>query len=276
MVVNNNNNNGSLLSRGLNAKIMGSGKEAMVLGHGFGGNQSLWDKIVPKLSQVYTVVVFDWSFSGSIKDPNFMFDPKKYSSYSAFAEDLIALIDELGLTSTIFLGHSMSGLIGCLAYTKRPDLFQTLILLCSSPRYINTEDYEGGFNKSDIDQIVANIESNYENWSTNFPCLVVDESDPQSLSRFQKCLKEMRPEVATPLARTVFNVDEREILEKVDIPCIILQTKNDIVVPASVPTFMQKKIKGSCTVRVINTNGHFPHLTAHHELLQVLGEVLGF
>ncbi|XP_038879267.1 probable strigolactone esterase DAD2 [Benincasa hispida] len=268
------NGNGSL-SRAMNAKIMGSGNEAMVLAHGFGANQSLWDKIVPKLSQVYRVVVFDWTFSGSIKDPN-LFDPKKYSSYSAFAEDLIALLDELGLTSTIFLGHSMSGLIGCLAYTKRPDLFRSLILLSSSPRYMNTEDYEGGFNKSDIDQIIANIESNYENWATNFASLVVDKADPQSLSRFQKCLKEMRPEVAVPLARTVFGVDERDILEKVDIPCIILQTKNDIVVPASVPIYMQKKIKGSCTVRVINTNGHFPHLTAHIELLQVLGEVLGF
>ncbi|CAK9329527.1 unnamed protein product [Citrullus colocynthis] len=274
MVVMGENENG-LLSKSVNAKIIGSGREAMVLAHGFGADQSLWDKIVPKLSQEYRVVVFDWTFSGSIKDPN-LFDPKKYSSYSGFAEDLIALLDELGLTSTIFLGHSMSGLIGCLAYTKRPDLFQTLILLCSSPRYINTEDYEGGFNKSDIDQIIENIESNYENWATNFASLVVDEADPQSLSRFQKCLQGMRPEVAVPLARTVFSVDEREILEKVDIPCIILQTKTDIVVPASVPIFMQKKIKGSCTVRVINTNGHFPHLTAHIELLQVLGEVLGF
>lgn len=127
-------NENGLLSKSVNAKIIGSGREAMVLAHGFGADQSLWDKIVPKLSQEYRVVVFDWTFSGSIKDPN-LFDPKKYSSYSGFAEDLIALLDELGLTSTIFLGHSMSGLIGCLAYTKRPDLFQTLILLCSSPRY---------------------------------------------------------------------------------------------------------------------------------------------
>lgn len=127
--------NGYSISRTLNAKIMGcSGTQAMVLAHGFGANQSLWDKILPKLTQHHPVLVFDWTFSGSIKDPN-SFDPQKYSSYSAFAEDLINLIDEFGLKSTIFLGHSMSGLIGCIAYTKRPDLFHSLILLCSSPRY---------------------------------------------------------------------------------------------------------------------------------------------
>ncbi|XP_022961342.1 probable strigolactone esterase DAD2 [Cucurbita moschata] len=263
------------LSMALNAKVMGSGREAMVLAHGFGTNQSLWDNMVGKLSQKYRVVVFDWTFWGSIKDPN-LYDPQKYSSYYAFAEDLIALLDELGLTSTIFLGHSMSGLIGCIASTKRPDLFQRLILLCSSPRYINTEDYEGGFDQSDIEQMIANMEANYENWATQFSSLVVDEADPLSLSRLRKCLHEMRPEVAVSLAKTVFGVDERGILEKVDIPCTILHTKTDVAAPASVAIFMQKQIKGSCTVRVINTNGHFPHLTAHLQLLQVLGEILGF
>ncbi|XP_023002408.1 probable strigolactone esterase DAD2 [Cucurbita maxima] len=262
-------------STAVNAKIIGSGSEVMVLAHGFGGNQSLWDKILPKLTHHYRVLLFDWTFAGSIKDPN-LFDPHKYSSYSGFAEDLIKILDELGLTSTIFLGHSMSGLIGCVAYTIRPDLFQRLVLLCSSPRYINTEGYEGGFEQSDIEQIIASIESNYQNWATHFPSLVVDEADPVSVSRFQKCLHEMRPEVALPLAKTVFGVDERDILEKVDIPCTIVQTKTDIVVPASVAVFMQNKIKGCCTVQVINTDGHFPHLTAHLELLQVLGTILGF
>lgn len=38
---------------------------------------------------------------------------------------------------------------------------------------------------------------------------------------------------------------------------------------------MQKKIKENPKVEIINTNGHFPQLTAHVELLDVLGLVLG-
>ncbi|OMO58081.1 hypothetical protein COLO4_34882 [Corchorus olitorius] len=259
----------------MNARIIGSGNETMVLAHGYGGDQSVWDKILPYLTQHYQVVVFDWTFSGAVKDPN-LFDPLKYSSYHPFADDLIALMDELNLSSSVFVGHSMSGMIGCIASIKRPDLFSRLILVAASPRYINTDDYEGGFDDGAIDNIISNIESNYENWTSAFPNLVVDNNDPLSTEQLEKCLKRMRHEFAVPLAKTVFRCDERDILEKVTTPCTIVQTSNDIVVPDSVGYYMQKKIKGKSTVETVKTNGHFPQLTAHLEFLDVLGGVLGF
>lgn len=122
------------LSAALNAKIIGAGTEPMVLAHGFGVDQSIWDKITPFLAQHYKIMVFDWPFSGSVQDTN-LYDPVKYSSYDAFANDLITLLDENCLKSSVFIGHSMSGMIGCIASTKRPDLFKRLILIGTSPRY---------------------------------------------------------------------------------------------------------------------------------------------
>lgn len=138
------------------------------------------------------------------------------------------------------------------------------------------DGYEGGFGNSDIDQIIANVESNYQNWTSAFASLVVDAKDPLSVEKFAKCLKRMRPEVALPLAKIVFQSDEREVLEKVITPCTIIQTTNDYVVPNSVALYMQKKIKGKSTVEMIEGDGHFPQLTAHLQLLEVLGHVLGF
>lgn len=123
------------LSGALNAKVTGSGDEAIILAHGFGGDQYVWDKIVPCLAKHCRVLVFDWIFSGAIKDPS-LFDPVKYSSYDAFANDLISLMDELDLKSSVLVGHSMSGMIGCIASIKRPDLFKKLILVGASPRYV--------------------------------------------------------------------------------------------------------------------------------------------
>lgn len=125
------------LSTAMNAKVMGSGKETVVLAHGFGGEQSLWDKVLPVLTQNYQVVVFDWCFSGAIKDPNTLFDPEKYFSYEAFSDDLIALFEELNIDSTVFVGHSMSAMIGCIASIKRPNLFKKLVLVSPSPRYLH-------------------------------------------------------------------------------------------------------------------------------------------
>ncbi|XVE54314.1 hypothetical protein DITRI_Ditri03aG0070700 [Diplodiscus trichospermus] len=263
------------LKEAMNARIIGSGSETMVLAHGFGGDQSVWDKILTYLTHHYQVVVFDWTFSGAVKDTN-LFDPLKYSSYDAFANDLIALMDELDLKSSVFVGHSMSGMIGCIASIKRPELFNRLILVAASPRYINIDDYEGGFEAAAIDNILSNIESDYENWASSFAALVVDNKDPLSVEKLAKCLKKMKHEFAVPLAKTVFRCDERNILEKVTTPCTIVQPSNDIVVPNSVAYYMQKKIKGKSTVEIVETDGHFPQLTAHLEFLDVLGGVLGF
>ncbi|XP_061366496.1 strigolactone esterase D14 [Gastrolobium bilobum] len=263
------------LSTALNARTQGSGTEAIVFAHGYGTDQSIWDKITPFFAENYHVVLFDWPFSGAVKDES-LYDPVKYSSYEAFADDLITLMDQMDLKDVTFLGHSMSGIIGCLASIKRPELFKRLILLGASPRYINTNDYEGGFTSSDIEQLLGNMESNYEKWASSFSLLAADPNNEPSVNKVQECFKRMRAEVAVSLAKTVFYSDYRDILEKVEIPCTIIQTSSDMVVPHSAALYMEKKIKGKVTMEVIDTIGHFPQLTAHLQLVDVLKGVLGF
>ncbi|KAL2249477.1 UNVERIFIED_CONTAM: putative esterase D14L [Sesamum indicum] len=137
------------------------------------------------------------------------------------------------------------------------------------------EEYEGGFSMSQIEQLFSSIESNFEEWASCFASLVVDASDPLSIVKFGNCLKRMRPEVALSLAKTVFLSDYRDILDKVVIPCDIIHTRNDIVVPNSVPKYMQTKIKGKCEVNIIDTEGHFPQLTARAQFVEVLARILG-
>lgn len=264
------------LSTLLNARILGTGTETIVFAHGYGTDQSIWDKITPYFTEKnYRVVLFDWPFSGAVKDQN-LYDPLKYSSLDAFADDLISLLDQMELKVVNFVGHSMSGMIGCLASIKRPQLFKRLILVGASPRYINTDDYEGGFTSSDIENLLKNIESNYENWVSYFSTNVVDPNDEPSVNKFRECLKKMRNEVPLSLAKTVFCGDYRDILEKVETPCTIIQTSNDMVVPYSVALYMEKKIKGKVTLEIIDTFGHFPQLTAPLQLVDVLKGVLGF
>ncbi|KAI3771547.1 hypothetical protein L6452_02712 [Arctium lappa] len=265
------------LSTAMNARIMGSGKQTLVLAHGYGGDQSVWDKILPMIHHTnnnYQLLVFDWSFSGAIKDPNTLFDPAKYSTYDAFSDDLITLLEELNLDSTIFVGHSMSGMIGCIASIKKPHLFTKLILIGSSPRYINSEGYEGGFNITDIEQLFSSIESNYDEWASGFASVVIDKNDQESVKMFEKSLKRMKPEIALSTAKTVFLSDYCDILEKVVIPCTIVQTTNDIVVPTSVVEYMKKMIKAESDIEMIDTIGHFPQLTAPLKLLEIFDRVM--
>ncbi|KAI6679434.1 hypothetical protein NL676_033315 [Syzygium grande] len=264
-----------VLSSSMNARTVGSGNETIVLAHGFGGDQSLWDKINPSLAKHYQVLSFDWCFSGAVQDKN-LFDPAKYSTYDAYADDLIALLDEWDLKSIIFLGHSMSGMIGCIASIKRPELFQRLMLLLASPRYLNLGDYVGGFEESRIDNMVSSIRSNYQEWVENFTTAIVDPKDPPSVDKFRRCLHSMNPEVAASLANVIFHSDYRHILVDVTAPCTIIQVTNDMAVPTSVAHYMKEKISGPSTVEMIEGTGHFPQLTAHEQLLDVLHQALGF
>nr|GMD99584.1 strigolactone esterase D14-like [Ipomoea batatas]GME09178.1 strigolactone esterase D14-like [Ipomoea batatas] len=257
----------------MNARIVGSGKQTIVLAHGYGADQTVWEKVVPKLGERYQLLLFDWCFSGAIKDRS-LFDAVKYSCYEAFADDMIGLLDELNLKSCVFLGHSMSGMIGCIASVKRPDLFTKLILVASSPRFINLEDYEGGFDKSYIDEMFADMETNYEQWCSAFAAMVVDPSDPPSVEKFAKSLKRMGVEIGLPLAKTVFLSDHRSVLDKVVAPVTLVHTNHDLVVPAPVVAFMHGRINES-TVEIVNTDGHFPQLTAHEEFLEVVFAALG-
>ncbi|KHN21552.1 Sigma factor sigB regulation protein rsbQ [Glycine soja] len=204
--------------------------------------ERIWDKILPLLlPQNYRLITFDWPFAGTVKDQN-LYDPVKYSSVEGFADDLITLLNKMDLKAVTFVGHSMSGMIGCIASVKSPQLFKTLILVGASPN-----DYEGGFNSSDIEQLLSNRETNYENFASGFASLIADPTNEVSVNKYEK-----------------------EILDKVETPCTIIQTKKDAAVPHNVALYMENKIKGKVTLEIIDTLGHFPQLTAHLKFVEVL------
>ncbi|XP_077225566.1 putative esterase KAI2 [Tasmannia lanceolata] len=261
------------LSLAINTKFMGSGEETVILAHGYGGDQTIWEKIVPHLTKKYRVLLFDWNFSPDSK----LVEPSKDSySFEAFSDDLISLVDELKLKRFVFIGHSMSGMIGCIASIKRPELFQSLILLGASPRYLNSEDYEGGLDRSVVEDILSNIESNFQTWCLSFSAVAMGVNDPLSIDKFGKSLQKMRPDIALLVGKNIFLGDHRDVLEKVEVPCTIIQTTNDVVVPISVSHYMKSKIKGKTSIEIIEADGHFPQLTAHQLLIDALDRVLGF
>ncbi|XP_051150730.1 strigolactone esterase D14 [Andrographis paniculata] len=262
------------LAAAMNCRIYGGGGggggETVVLAHGYGTDQSVWDKVGPRLAARSRVVVFDWCFAGSVG----LYDAQRYGSYDAFADDLIAVMDELKVPPAVFVGHSMAGMIGCIASVKRPDLFRRLVLVGPSPRLANTEDYEGGFDMSGIEKIFSSIESDFDQWSSTFASLVIDSSDQISIQLLANLLKRMGRRAALPLAKTVFLGDYRGVLENVTTACHIIHTRGDIIVPDSVPSYMKSKIKGDCEVLVIDTQGHFPQLTNHEQFIEIIDRIL--
>lgn len=142
------------------------------------------------------------------------------------------------------------------------------------PRFLNDNDYHGGFERPDIENVFAAMEANYEAWVNGFAPLAVGADVPAAVREFSRTLFNMRPDITLFVSRTVFNSDLRGILGLVKVPCCIIQTAKDVSVPASVAEYLKNHLGGRSTVEILRTEGHLPHLSAPALLAQVLRRAL--
>ncbi|KAK2985614.1 hypothetical protein RJ640_006877 [Escallonia rubra] len=259
---------GQTLLDALNVRLVGSGKKFLVLAHGFGTDQSAWQRILPYFLPNYKVILYDLVCAGSV-NPDY-FDFRRYTSLDAYVDDLLRILDALGVDRCAYVGHSISAMIGILASIRRPRLFSKLILIGASPRFLNDSDYHGGFEQAEIEEVFSAMKANYEAWVNGYAPLAVGADVPAAVREFSRTLFNMRPDITLFVSLTVFDSDLRGVLGLVRVPCCIIQTAKDVSVPASVATYLESHLGGRNTVEMLNIEGHLPHLSAPALLAQVL------
>ncbi|GAB2279610.1 Probable esterase d14l [Dionaea muscipula] len=244
-----------------NVRVLGSGEQVIVLAHGFGTDQSVWKHLVPHLLGSYRVVLYDNMGAGTT-NPDY-FDFQRYATLEGYAYDLLAILEELQIQSCIFVGHSVSAVIGSIASISRPDLFSKLIMISASPRYLNDVDYYGGFEQEDLDQLFEAMQGNYKAWCCGFaPMAVGGDMDSVAVQEFSRTLFNMRPDIALSVAQTIFQSDVRHILCHVTVPCHIIQSMKDLAVPVVVAEYLHQNLGGDSIVEVMSSDGHLPQLSS--------------
>ncbi|KAG9440431.1 hypothetical protein H6P81_020596 [Aristolochia fimbriata] len=252
----------------LNVTEVGKGEKILVFSHGFGTDQSVWQKIVPYFDRDYRVILYDLICAGSVNPAHFDFN--RYTSLEAYVDDLLYILDAKGVQNCSFVGHSVSAMIGIMASIRRPQLFNKLILIGGSPRFLNDTNYQGGFERAEIEQVFSAMEANYRAFVEGYAPLAVGADVPEAVREFSRTLFNMRPDITLFTTRTVFNSDLRGILGRVRVPCCIIQGDNDVSVPVSVAMYLKNHLGGRNTVKILRTEGHLPHLSAPQLLFEVL------
>jgi sigma-B regulation protein RsbQ len=243
-----------------NTNIVGSGSTTIVLAHGFGTDQTAWNAQVPTLAKHYRVVLFDHVGAG--RSDISAYSPHRYQSLRSYASDLIELLDELQVSNAIYVGHSMSGMIGLLAALEEPRFFRKFILLGASPRYLNDGSYIGGFERSDVDGLYEAMRTNYHAWASGFaPIAMQNPEKPDLAHAFAAALQAIRPDIALGVARTIFESDHRAELAKHEHPTLVLQTQKDVAVPVQVGEYLARNISHA-KFQMLDASGHFPHMSA--------------
>ncbi len=258
---------GGPLSRRHNARLLGKGEDVVVFSHGFGTDQRSWRAVVQHLEEGFRCLLFDLPGAGPLLPEGF--DPDNYRSLAPFADDLLNLLDEVGVSRCRYVGHSVSGMIGVLAALEAPEKFEKLILLNASPRYLNDDGYGGGFDRADIENLLEAMAANYQGWVAGFAPLAIADDTPHAVMDFSSGLLEMRPDVAVRIARTIFQSDLRNLLPMLAVPTLLVHSRGDIAVPETVADYLRSQIAGSELVWIKNV-GHLPHLSAPDEVAQLL------
>ncbi len=244
---------------------------AIVFLHGLGSDQTSWRRLAPAFEDRYQVILLD--LIGAGKSDLASYDYARYGSLHAHADDLLAVLHELDLYNVVFVGHSISSMIGVLAAIKEPARFGRLVLLAPSPRFVNAEGYKGGFEQKDIQELLTAMQANYHGWSEGVAALMTDANRPELVMELSNSFFQTQPAIAQHFARVTFYADHRADLPFLTTPTLLLQCAHDVIAPMAVGTYLHENLPDSQLV-VIDTPGHSAHLTAPQETLREIERFL--
>jgi sigma-B regulation protein RsbQ len=257
----------SVLKRN-NVKVLGRGNQPMIFSHGYGCDQNMWRFVTPAFEEDYKVVLFDHVGHGQSDASSF--DPAKYGSLEGYAQDLLEICRELDLNEAIFVGHSVSAMIGVIAAIKEPNRFESLVLVGPSPRYINDEGYVGGFKPEDIDGLLEFLDTNHLGWSSTMaPVIMGNPERPELGEELANSFCRTDPEIARHFARVTFTSDNRADLAKLKTRALVLQCAQDVIAPEEVGRYVHANLPGSQIV-FLKATGHCPNLSAPEETVEAI------
>jgi sigma-B regulation protein RsbQ len=253
-------------------KVAGSGPATLVFAHGFGCDQNMWRMLAPRYASRFKTVTFDWVGSG--KSDLAAYDSSKYASLKGYAADLLDVVDEFAAGPVIFVGHSVSAMIGLLAGVEAPHKLAAHIMIGPSPSYINDGDYVGGFTRNDIDGLLDMLESNYLGWASSMaPAIMGAPERPELGEELASSFCRTDPDIAKQFARVTFLSDNRLDVPKLAAPSLIIQSREDIIAPLAVGEYLQRMLPNG-TLRVVDNVGHCPHLSAPSASAAAIDEFL--
>lgn len=254
-------------------KVFGRGTQPMLFAHGFGCDQNMWRYVTPAFENDYRIILFDYVGSGNSELA--AYDASRYGSLDGYAQDVLEICHALDLHDVIFVGHSVSGMVGVLASNREPERFAQLILIGPSPRYINdAPDYVGGFERKDIEGLLETMEKNYIGWA-NFlaPAIMKNPDHPELSAELEASFCSTDPVIARNFAEATFFADNRADLASVSVPSLIMQCSEDIIAPATVGAYLERSLPGSTLVS-LRATGHCPHMSHPDETIDVMRNYL--
>lgn len=243
--------------------VYGSGASTLVLVHGLGCDQRIWNALVPRLSVDHRVVTFDTMGVG--RSERERYDATRYATLDGYAQDLIDVVRSLEGPPPVVIGHSLGGTLALLATTLDPTYASKLVALVVSPRYLDDPPiYRGGMSPDDVRDVLATMDQNFVGWASAFSSVVAPQSDAGRT--MHDALTSSDPYTTRHLADLVFSSDLRPILAGVALETLVVRSQNDPIVPPEASEALSRALPRARSV-TLPVPGHCPHLS-HPQLVE--------
>jgi sigma-B regulation protein RsbQ len=247
--------------------------QPMLFAHGYGCDQHMWRHVAPRFAERFRVVLFDHIGAGA--SDLAAYDPDRHADLAGYAQDVLTICRDLDLHDVVFVGHSVSAMIGVLAVAEEPDRFAKLVLVGPSPRYLDDDGWTGGFAEADIAELLDALDSNYLGWSAAMaPTIVGNPDRPELAEELTASFCRTDPDIARRFARATFLADNRADLAAVKVPTLVLQCSDDVIAPQSVGEHVAAAIPDSHYV-LLQATGHCPNLSAPDETAAAIAAFVG-
>ena len=255
-----------------NVRTFGSGTQPLLFAHGFGCDQNMWRFMTPAFENDYRIVLFDYVGSG--RSDLAAYDERRYATLDGYARDVLDIIEALDLRDIIFVGHSVSSMVGVLAAQKAAERFCRLVMIGPSPRYINDGEYVGGFERPDLEGLLDMMDKNYIGWAQFLAPVIMKNPDrPELETELEESFCSTDPKIARRFAEATFFADNRSDVSSVTVPSLLMQCSEDAIAPVEVGAYLKKHMPGS-TLQQLKATGHCPHLSHPEETIEVMKQYL--
>lgn len=236
----------------------------MMFAHGFGCDQNMWTGVAREFEADFRVILFDHVGAG--RSDLDAYDSRKYSTLDGYADDVVEIGRALNLEGAVFVGHSVSAMIGGVASLKAPGMFTDLVMVGPSPRYIDDDGYAGGFSRDQVEELLEFLADNHLGWSAAMaPAIMGNPDRPELGETLTNSFCATDPEIAREFARVTFLSDNRADLPRIKARTLVLQCREDIIAPTGVGEYVHANIPDS-SFMLLDATGHCPNLSAPAEV----------
>lgn len=247
-------------------EIIGQGQPLVML-HGWGMHSGVWQPLIKKLSAQYMLYLVDLPGMGNSR-------PIEPYHLHALADEVAQVIP--GVSDV--LGWSLGGLVAQRIALNQPDRIRRLILVGSTPCFVNKAGWDAGINPANFESFAQAVNSDYKATIMQFltlQCMKAD--DARSTLKQLRASFETRPTpTQTTLQRALhilLDADLRDEIANIRKPTLLIHGDRDTLAPVQAAHWMMQQLPHGF-LRVMSGSAHAPFLSHSEQFITALNQFL--